>query len=585
LKLLNLKHNFSARPTFDPRDFLPRENLDPIHIPQIKDIYIDLYHEVKLRRKDHSRLALAEIVQYGVAIVPKGFQVTDQEVDQVYQDTDGDNWPFAEIDRNKAPQTIEERAKGTLQRTEHWFKKNSLIYLGVYFTMSPLGNAPTKPKHLPKGKGKDKEGETSTTQEEAPESPPSTAEEQVVSLVSPEEEEVVSSQTGTSTQDVATTTTGEVSTIPSPAPPSPPHVAQPTTPLVMSSPPSSTVPPPSSSIFSSLMDLSPNISPLISPIPSTPTVSSPAVTPTPVSIGGLASFSMPPPSVSTHFPVSTIVAPSSTPISSSSSGPTPLSPEWISKHLSQLKRKVPIAPMDFSIIPTKGAKKQKAITHFSQSASGERVMEIAYPDPIKEKKDLSPTDFTVTQVTMGTSSEILQGEALSVVDALCKKLQEAKEEKRILKEQNKHLLQALQKMGNAPPIAATETPEALSQEKINEYAKIGEQGVAVSSWREQILKDSEEVITKFTELYQNIDQANKELQAIAGPISEELDHARLQHETFQKMLDFPVNDLMKFGIFDHPRAPNKILVALDYQVDQMEFVLEKIDKIKEEALD
>ncbi|KAH9314117.1 hypothetical protein KI387_022744, partial [Taxus chinensis] len=170
-----------------------------------------------------------------------------------------------------------------------------------------------------------------------------------------------------------------------------------------------------------------------------------------------------------------------------------------------------------------------------------------------------------TQVTMGTSSESLSGEALSIVDALCKKLQEAKEEKRILKEQNKHLLQALQKMGNAPPMTVADPPKVLSQEKINEYAKIGEQGVAVSTWREQILKDSEEVITKFTELYQNIDQVNKELQEIAGPISEELDHARLQHETFQKMLDCLVNDLVKFDIFDHPRAPNKVLAALDYR--------------------
>ncbi|KAH9297011.1 hypothetical protein KI387_028693, partial [Taxus chinensis] len=58
------------------------------------------------------------------------------------------------------------------------------------------------------------------------------------------------------------------------------------------------------------------------------------------------------------------------------------------------------------------------------SDSGERVMDIVYPDPIKDKKDLSPTDYTVTQVTMGTSFESLQGEALSVVDSLCKKLQE-----------------------------------------------------------------------------------------------------------------------------------------------------------------
>ncbi|KAH9293954.1 hypothetical protein KI387_040842, partial [Taxus chinensis] len=56
--------------------------IDPIYIPQIEDIYIDLYHEVELRRKDHSRLALAKIIQYGVAIVPKGYQTADQEVDQ-----------------------------------------------------------------------------------------------------------------------------------------------------------------------------------------------------------------------------------------------------------------------------------------------------------------------------------------------------------------------------------------------------------------------------------------------------------------------------------------------------------------------
>ncbi|KAH9315900.1 hypothetical protein KI387_024527, partial [Taxus chinensis] len=135
------------------------------------------------------------------------------------------------------------------------------------------------------------------------------------------------------------------------------------------------------------------------------------------------------------------------------------------------------------------------------------------------------------------------GEALSAVDALCKKLQETKEEKRLLKEQNKYLLQALQKMGSAPPTTAAETPELLSQEKINEYSKIGEQGMAVSAWRSQILKDSERVIAEYISLYLNIEKANKELQALAGPISEELEHARLQHETFQQMFDCSVEDL------------------------------------------
>ncbi|KAH9313843.1 hypothetical protein KI387_022470, partial [Taxus chinensis] len=63
-----------------------------------------------------------------------------------------------------------------------------------------------------------------------------------------------------------------------------------------------------------------------------------------------------------------------------------------------------------------------------QELQGE-VMENAYPDPTKEKEDLSPADFTVTQVTMGTSSESLQGEALSAVDALCEKLQKQRKKR------------------------------------------------------------------------------------------------------------------------------------------------------------
>ncbi|KAH9300151.1 hypothetical protein KI387_011734, partial [Taxus chinensis] len=102
--------------------------------------------------------------------------------------------------------------------------------------------------------------------------------------------------------------------------------------------------------------------------------------------------------------------------------------------------------------------------------------------------------------------------------------------------------------------------------------------MAVSTWRSQILKDSEKVITEFSGLYLNINKENKELQALAGPISEELDHARLQHETFQQMFDCSVKDLVKFGVFGHPRALNKVTSTLDYSMDQLEFVLKKIDK-------
>ncbi|KAH9307177.1 hypothetical protein KI387_044392, partial [Taxus chinensis] len=54
---------------------------------------------------------------------------------------------------------------------------------------SPLGNVPTRPKQLPKGKGKDKVGEASTAQEKALEIPPTTAEEQVMDLVTARKEE------------------------------------------------------------------------------------------------------------------------------------------------------------------------------------------------------------------------------------------------------------------------------------------------------------------------------------------------------------------------------------------------------------
>ncbi|KAH9313234.1 hypothetical protein KI387_028269, partial [Taxus chinensis] len=61
----------------------------------IEDIWIYVNHEVEIRRKDHSQLAFAEIIHYGVVIIPKYFQETDQEIDQVYLDIDGDDWPFA----------------------------------------------------------------------------------------------------------------------------------------------------------------------------------------------------------------------------------------------------------------------------------------------------------------------------------------------------------------------------------------------------------------------------------------------------------------------------------------------------------
>ncbi|KAH9304835.1 hypothetical protein KI387_009239, partial [Taxus chinensis] len=60
-------------------------------------------------------------------------------------------------------------------------------------------------KQLPKRKGKDKEGESSSTQEEAPESPPSASQERVVIPESLEKEAMEDVPIGTSTQHVATT--------------------------------------------------------------------------------------------------------------------------------------------------------------------------------------------------------------------------------------------------------------------------------------------------------------------------------------------------------------------------------------------
>ncbi|KAH9294435.1 hypothetical protein KI387_040359, partial [Taxus chinensis] len=72
-----------------------------------------------------------------------------------------------------------------------------------------------------------------------------------------------------------------------------------------------------------------------------------------------------------------------------------------------------------------------------------------------------------------------------------KSFRKRKEKKRLLKEQNKYLLQALQKMGSAPPTTAAETPELLSQEKINDIQRSASKVWLFSAWRSQILKDSE----------------------------------------------------------------------------------------------
>ncbi|KAH9298492.1 hypothetical protein KI387_030174, partial [Taxus chinensis] len=140
-------------------------------------------------------------------------------------------------------------------------------------------------------------------------------------------------------------------------------------------------------------------------------------------------------------------------------------------------------------------------------------------------------------------------------------------------------------MGNAPPVTAAEPIQVPSQEKMNEYIKIGEQGTTISSWIERLLRDGKEVLRKFTLLYQDIIQASKELQAVAGSLFEELDNARLQRETLRTMVNCSADDLVNVGIINHPRAHKKALTALDYRVDQIEYIMERIDKAKDEALE
>ncbi|KAH9310275.1 hypothetical protein KI387_044220 [Taxus chinensis] len=188
-----------------------------------------------------------------------------------------------------------------MRRTELWCRMNGLIYLGVDFITSPLGNAPPRSKKQLKGKGA--VGESSTSQEEAPEIPLPSEPEQVINL---EEEFMEDVPEGPSTQDVGVATTTEVPSVPSSSLPPLPQVSA-TTPLVVSSPPSSTLSPASSSIFSSLVDLSPSISSLISGLPSLPMSSAAPVSLPPVDTSA-AILSMPPPRVSTFFPSSTVAA-------------------------------------------------------------------------------------------------------------------------------------------------------------------------------------------------------------------------------------------------------------------------------------
>ncbi|KAH9320316.1 hypothetical protein KI387_022085, partial [Taxus chinensis] len=184
----------------NPRGCLPRAKLDPIHVPQIEDIYIDVIHEVALRRQDHSRLALAEIIQYGVAIVPKGFQTSEDEVDKVYNSTDGDIGPSRPL--------IEARLLRQLRRGSKNHAENRDLVPYEWIDLSwrrfynfSFGYAPPRSKKQLKGKGA--VGESSTSQEEAPESPLPSEPEQVITL---EEEFMEDVPEGPSTQDVGVAT-------------------------------------------------------------------------------------------------------------------------------------------------------------------------------------------------------------------------------------------------------------------------------------------------------------------------------------------------------------------------------------------
>ncbi|KAH9289325.1 hypothetical protein KI387_033442, partial [Taxus chinensis] len=103
-------------------------------------------------------------------------------------------------------------------------------------------------------------------------------------------------------------------------------------------------------------------------------------------------------------------------------------------------------------------------------------MEIAYPDPTKEKKDLSPTDFTSDPSHHGNL--IREPARRGFVCSRCP-LQETSRSKggeEDTKGKKQTSSPSFAKNGQyPPPMTAAEPPEVLSQDKINEYAKIREQ--------------------------------------------------------------------------------------------------------------
>ncbi|KAH9309023.1 hypothetical protein KI387_036934, partial [Taxus chinensis] len=67
-----LKKHMKPRDGFDIRGVLRAYGTLHLHRPSIEDIWIDLRDEVVVRRKDHSRLTIAEIQTLELADLPEG---------------------------------------------------------------------------------------------------------------------------------------------------------------------------------------------------------------------------------------------------------------------------------------------------------------------------------------------------------------------------------------------------------------------------------------------------------------------------------------------------------------------------------
>ncbi|KAH9291652.1 hypothetical protein KI387_043166, partial [Taxus chinensis] len=420
-----LKKHMKPRDGFDFRGVLKAYGTLHLHIPSIEDIWIDLRDEVAVRRKDHSRLTLAEIQTLELANLPEGTSDNESVLDPSYDGLNEDQYVFPPIDWSISEKaSITDRSALILARTKAWLTSWGMSFKDDNFSKLVASEAgpskkgkdkrsskgPIKVKFVKKRREREISSIVSPVETvNVPESPtpPEIGE---ISLEGEGSQPLVSPFVDCPTEEtlsLASQALESGSALPPSQPLLPPH--SPSTSSIMAS------------IFSGLSPLSAGTKVITNTPPPVPLFIESAATLVTVPTSPLDPS--PPESM---IPTSTIVAtPSDT-------------PQWLlEKTLRKRKVIVPIPAFDFSSLKAstaKSAKKPKIVSRVLVDASGHKFAEIATPATDKTKEDITASDYQITRVALGeVTTEGAQQDARDATNVLCQKLKETKDSRDELK--------------------------------------------------------------------------------------------------------------------------------------------------------